>query len=267
MEYNQRFAAKVALVTGAGSGIGRATAIRLAEEGASVYLADINGESLQETTKLLPEGSDYRCGTLDVSSSEACRQLVADTVAEFNRLDVLCNIAGIAPTQHFADISEDAWNRVIGINLNSVFFLCQAAMPHLVESQGNIINMSSSAGRTGQAYNASYGATKAAVLMLSKSLAIEFAAKGVRVNAILPAQVTNPNLEERMAKDPNLKGQFLSGIPAGRMGRPEDIQGLAVLLASDASSWITGALIPMDGGNLALNGGGSAQPPHRPEEA
>lgn len=251
MGYNQRFAAKVALVTGAGSGIGRATAIRLAEEGASVYLADINGESLQETTKLLPEGSDYRCGTLDVSSSEACRQLVADTVAEFNRLDVLCNIAGIAPTQHFADISEDAWNRVIGINLNSVFFLCQAAMPHLVESQGNIINMSSSAGRTGQAYNASYGATKAAVLMLSKSLAIEFAAKGVRVNAICPGAVStalSKNFKPPEDADMNL---FMRLMPLLPMAEAEEIAAAVAYLASEEARFVTGIEFAIDGGQTA----------------
>ena len=251
MGYNQRFAAKVALVTGAGSGIGRATAIRLAEEGASVYLADINGESLQETTKLLPEGSDYRCGTLDVSSSEACRQLVADTVAEFNRLDVLCNIAGIAPTQHFADISEDAWNRVIGINLNSVFFLCQAAMPHLVESQGNIINMSSSAGRTGQAYNASYGATKAAVLMLSKSLAIEFAAKGVRVNAICPGAVAtalSKNFKPPEDADMNL---FMRLMPLLPMAEAEEIAAAVAYLASEEARFVTGIEFAIDGGQTA----------------
>ncbi len=251
MGYNQRFAAKVALVTGAGSGIGRATAIRLAEEGASVYLADINGESLQETTKLLPEGSDYRCGTLDVSSSEACRQLVADTVAEFNRLDVLCNIAGIAPTQHFADISEDAWNRVIGINLNSVFFLCQAAMPHLVESQGNIINMSSSAGRTGQAYNASYGATKAAVLMLSKSLAIEFAAKGVRVNAICPGAVStalSKNFKPPEDADMNLFKRLMPLLP---MAEAEEIAAAVAYLASEEARFVTGIEFAIDGGQTA----------------
>ncbi len=251
MGYNQRFAAKVALVTGAGSGIGRATAIRLAEEGASVYLADINGESLQETTKLLPEGSDYRCGTLDVSSSEACRQLVTDTVAEFNRLDVLCNIAGIAPTQHFADISEDAWNRVIGINLNSVFFLCQAAMPHLVESQGNIINMSSSAGRTGQAYNASYGATKAAVLMLSKSLAIEFAAKGVRVNAICPGAVStalSKNFKPPEDEDMNL---FMRLMPLLPMAEAEEIAAAVAYLASEEARFVTGIEFAIDGGQTA----------------
>ncbi len=251
MGYNQRFAAKVALVTGAGSGIGRATAIRLAEEGADVYLADINGDSLEETVKLLPEGSDYRCGTLDVSSGDACRQLVADTVAEFDRLDVLCNIAGIAPTQHFADISEEAWNRVIGINLNSVFFLCQAAMPHLVESQGNIINMSSSAGRTGQAYNASYGATKAAVLMLSKSLAIEFASKGVRVNAICPGAVStalSKNFKPPEDADMNL---FMRLMPLLPMAEAEEIAAAVAYLASEEARFVTGIEFAIDGGQTA----------------
>ena len=248
MQQDKRFTGKVALITGAGSGIGRATAVRLALEGANVYMADINGEALEETATLLPDGSDYRCGTLDVSDIEACQQLVADTIAEFGQLDVLCNIAGIAPTQHFADITEESWNRVVGINLNSVFFLCQAAMPHLVESQGNIINMSSSAGRTGQAYNASYGATKAAVLMLSKSLAIEFAAKGVRVNAVCPGAVStalSKNFTPPEDADMNL---FMRLMPLLPMAEAEEIAAAVAYLASEEARFVTGIEFAIDGG-------------------
>lgn len=251
MQHTQRFEDKVALVTGAGSGIGRATAVRLAQEGASVYLADINGDTLEETTQLLPEDREYRCGTLDVSSAEECRQLVADTISEFGRLDVLCNIAGIATCQHFADISEESWNRVIGINLNGVFFLCQAAMPHLVESKGNIINMSSSAGRTGQAYNASYGASKAAVLMLSKSLAIEFAARGVRVNAICPGAVSTSLSQNFQAPEDADMNLFMRLMPLLPMAEAEEIAAAVAYLASEEARFVTGVEFAIDGGQTA----------------
>ncbi len=131
----------------------------------------------------------------------------------------------------------------------------------LAAGRGSIVNIGSLAsitalGRSHIAYSMAMGA----VAQMTRELSTEWSGRGVRVNAILPAQVINPGLEARMAADPNLRGKFLSGIPAGRLGRPEDIQGLAILLASDASAWITGALIPMDGGNLAMNAGGSVGP-------
>lgn len=247
----RRFQQKVALITGASSGIGRATAIRLAEEGARVFLADINTKGMAETVALLPAGGDSRVLQVDVADAAQCRQLVAATLQEFGRLDVLCNIAGIAPCQHFADISEEAWQRVISINLNSVFFLCQAAMPHLIVSKGNIINMSSSAGRTGQAYNASYGASKAAVLMLSKSLAIEFASSGVRVNAICPGGVSTPlvaNFTPPENADMNL---FMRLMPLLPMAQAEEIAAAVAYLASDEARFVTGVDFAIDGGQTA----------------
>ena len=128
----------------------------------------------------------------------------------------------------------------------------------LSAGRGSIVNIGSLASTTalGRGHIA-YSMTMGAVVQMTRELSTEWAGRGIRVNAILPAQVVNPGLQERMAADPNLKQQFLSGIPAGRMGTPDDIKGLAVFLASDASTWITGALIPMDGGNMAMNAGGS----------
>jgi meso-butanediol dehydrogenase/(S,S)-butanediol dehydrogenase/diacetyl reductase len=251
MGSNQRFTDKVALVTGAGSGIGRATAIRLAQEGAAVYMADIDGDALEETVGLLPEGSQYRCGTLDVSDRAACKQLVADTVAEFGRLHVLCNIAGIATCEHFTDISEETWNKVIGVNLNGVFFLSQAAMPHLVESRGNIINMSSSAGRTGQAYNAAYCSAKAGVLMMSKALAVEFASKGVRVNAICPGAVSTSLSQNFQAPEDADTNLFMRLMPLLPMAEAEEIAAAVAYLASDEARFVTGVEFAIDGGQTA----------------
>jgi NAD(P)-dependent dehydrogenase (short-subunit alcohol dehydrogenase family) len=155
------------------------------------------------------------------------------------------------------DVEQVLRNLVVGR-----FCACQeAGRRMLAAGRGSIVNIGSLAsitalGRGHVAYSMAMGA----VAQMTRELSTEWAGRGVRVNAILPAQVVNPGLEERMAASPALRDRFLSGIPAGRLGRPEDIQGLAVFLASDASSWITGALIPMDGGNLAMNGGGSVGP-------
>lgn len=241
----------MALITGAGSGIGRATAIRLAREGAAVYLADINEAALTDTASMLGENAGCATGVCDVSSRAQCRQLVGDAVVEFGRLDVLCNIAGIAPCNNFLEIEEADWQRVVGINLDGVFYLCQAAMPHLIESGGNIVNMSSSAGRTGQAYNSSYCATKAAVLMLSKALAVEFAGRGVRVNAICPGGVLTPlthNFAPPEDADMDLFARLMPLLP---MAEAEEIAGAVAYLASDEARFVTGAEFAIDGGQTA----------------
>ncbi|MEP5763585.1 MAG: SDR family NAD(P)-dependent oxidoreductase [Halieaceae bacterium] len=251
MQHSQRFADKVALITGAGSGIGRATALRLAAEGATVYLADINPQTLDETVALLPEGSRSQVGIVDVAQPAQCRQLVAEAVDAFGRLDVLCNIAGIAMSQNLSDISEQDWNKVVGVNLNGVFYLCQAAMPHLVESGGNIVNMASSAGRTGMAYNSPYCATKAAVVMLSKALAVEFAGKAVRVNAVCPGAVETPlstNFIPPEDADMELFGRV---IPLLDMGQPDEIAAAVAYLASDEARFVTGIDFAIDGGQTA----------------
>jgi meso-butanediol dehydrogenase/(S,S)-butanediol dehydrogenase/diacetyl reductase len=247
----QRFTDKVALITGAASGIGRATAIRLAEEGASIMLADINTAGLEETAAGLPEGCHCAQLQLDVSNAENCAQAVDQTVEQFGRLDVLCNIAGIPLYKHLADVTEADWSRIVGINLNGVFFMCQAAMPHLLESQGNIINMSSSAGIEGQAYNSGYCATKGAVLLLSKSLAMEFAAKGVRVNAVCPGAVATPlsaGFELPGGADPDLMQRL---FPLIEMSQPEEIAAAIAYLASEEARFVTGVGFPIDGGQTA----------------
>jgi len=247
----RRFEDKVALITGAGSGIGRATALRLATEGDSVYLADINADALAETAALLPSSAPREAGVADVAKSDQCQRLVEDCVKAFGKLDVLCNIAGIAPCQHFVDISDEQWDRVVGINLSGVFYLCRAAMPHLVASRGNIVNMSSSAGRTGQAYNTAYCATKAGVLMLSKALAVEFAASGVRVNAVCPGGVTTPLTQAFRPPEQADMNLFMRLNPLLPMAAPEEIAGAVAYLASDEARFVTGADFAIDGGQTA----------------
>jgi meso-butanediol dehydrogenase / (S,S)-butanediol dehydrogenase / diacetyl reductase len=248
----KRFEGKVAIITGASSGIGRASAQRLASEGAKVMLGDINKPGLEETAKAIVEArGNASMYVLDVSNAEACRGCVKAAIEEFGRLDVLCNIAGIVKMAHFRDITDEQWNRIVGVNLSSVFFMSKAAMPYLLETKGNIINMASTASLGGQVYNAPYCATKAGVVMLTKSMAIEFAGRGVRVNAICPGSVKTPltkNLEFPEGADMQLISRL---FPLMDSAVPEEIATAVAYLASPEARFVTGIAFPIDGGQTA----------------
>lgn len=248
----RRFEGKAALVTGAGSGIGRATALRLGEEGAHVFACDIDPSFLADF-EAEAKGRQVRVDTfgLDVADPEACRTAVARAVATCGRLDVLCNIAGVSRLDHLANFSDEQWNRMMAINLSSVFYLSQAAMPHLIEAKGNIVNMASSAGLEGQAYNAIYCAAKAGVVMLSKSMAVEFAGKGVRVNAVCPGGVKTSLLRAtRMPEkaDPALFGRLMPLLP---LAEAEEVATAVAYLASEEARYVTGVAFAIDGGQTA----------------
>lgn len=257
---------KVAVVSGAAQGMGRAMALALAEAGAELLLVDLNEAGVNRTAaEIAATGRRAIAAVRDVADPAQIRDLFRLLDAEFGRIDFLGNVAGEgihgAPEEIPLEDVEQVWrNLVLGR-----FCACQeAGRRMLAAGRGSIVNIGSLASVTalGRGHIA-YSMAMGAVAQMTRELSTEWAAGGVRVNAILPAQVLNPGLEKRIAENPKLQDQFLSGIPAGRLGRPDDIRGLAVLLASDASEWITGALIPMDGGNLALNGGGSVRPPAR----
>lgn len=252
----ERFANKAVLVTGAASGIGRATAERLASEGARVLCADVDQTGLDETAAGIRErrgnqGGEALARVCDVSDPEACRNLVAAAVEEFGRLDVLCNVAGIHVTGHATDTAIEEWNRVIAVNLSGTFFTCQAAIPHLLETRGNIVNTSSAAGLVGIAYAAAYAASKGGVVTLTKSLAVEYAKRGLRVNCVCPGAVdtaiarnfripdqADPALLKRMQLVPNL-------------GEPWEIAAAIAYLASDEARYVNGAAFAIDGGQVA----------------
>lgn len=251
---------RVALVSGAASGMGRAMSLALAEHGADLLLADINDTGAQQAAETIHGlGRKAVAVHCDVSQPDSIRALFAVLDREFQRIDFLGNVAGEGVLGRPEDIPLDDIERTWRNLVYGRFCMCQEAGRRMLKAgRGSIVNIGSLAsvtalGRSHIAYSMAMGA----VAQMTRELSTEWAALGVRVNAILPAQVINPGLEKRMADDPALKDRFLRGIPAGRFGHPDDIKGLAVLLMSDASSWITGALIPMDGGNLALNGGGS----------
>jgi len=249
---------RVALVSGAASGMGRAMAIALAEAGADLMLAGRNLTRLEKTAgeieKLGRRAAPVVC---DVSRPEQIRQMFAQLDRDFGRIDFLGNVAGEAVLGAPEDIAleavEQTWRNIVF----GRFCACQeAGRRMLVAGHGSIVNIGSIASMTAMGRgHIAYVMAMGAVVQMTRELSTEWSGRGVRVNAILPAQVINDSLEARMAADPALRDRFLSGLPRGRMGEPDDIKGLAVLLASDASSWITGALIPMDGGNLAMNPG------------
>jgi NAD(P)-dependent dehydrogenase (short-subunit alcohol dehydrogenase family) len=253
---------KVAVVSGAAQGMGRAMAMALAEAGADLLLVDLNEAGVNRTAADAREMGRRAIGAVhNVSQPEQIRELFRKLDEEFGRIDFLGNVAGEAVLGRPEDISledvEMVWRNLV----YGRFCMCQeAGRRMLAAGRGSIVNIGSLASVTAMGRgHIAYSMAMGAVAQMTKELSTEWSGSGVRVNAILPAQVMNPGLEKRIAANPALRDQFLSGLPAGRFGRPTDIQGLAVLLASDASEWITGALIPMDGGNLALNGGGSVR--------
>ena len=253
---------KVAVVTGAAQGIGRAMSMALAEAGADLMLVDRNEAGVRQTAADIAKlGRRAEVAVINVSEPAQIRTLFVRVDAEFGRVDFLGNVAGEgilgAPEDIALEDVEQVWRDLVF----GRFCACQeAGRRMLAAGRGSIVNIGSLASVTalGRGHIA-YSMAMGAVAQMTRELSTEWSGQGVRVNAILPAQVLNPSLEKRIAATPELADQFLSGIPAGRFGRPSDIMGLAVLLASDASEWITGALIPMDGGNLAMNGGGSVR--------
>lgn len=251
---------KVAIVSGGASGLGKAASKALAAHGATVVMLDRNEAGLAVTAGEIAAAGGRAVPRLhDTSDVEAARRLFAWIDGEFGRVDFLANIAGEPIMADPLEITVEEIRAVLENLVVGRYAHCrEAGLRMLRQGGGSIVNTGSLAsvtalGRGHVAYSMAMGA----VAQMTRELSTEWAAGGVRVNAILPAQVLNPTLEKRIAADPTLADTWLSGIPRGRLGRPEDIQGLIVLLAADASAWITGTLIPMDGGNLAMNAGGT----------
>jgi len=251
---------KVALVSGAAQGMGQATALALAQYGADVVLVDRNLTGAEATACQARQfGRQAVAFGTDVSDPGAIEQLFQELDQQFGRIDFLGNIAGDGYLCQPEDLPIEALHGVLQNLVVGRFAMCQqAGRRMLAQGKGSIMNIGSLASSTalGRGHTA-YSMAMGAVIQMTRELSTEWSYRGIRVNCVTPAQVVNPSLQARMAQDPTLQSQFLNGIPAGRLGEPKDIQGLAVLLASDASAWITGAIIPLDGGNLAMNAGGT----------
>ena len=244
----QRLQDRVAVISGAGSGIGLASARRLAAEGAKVVAVDIDkvaGQAAAEET-----GGVFMAA--DVSSEEDVRRLFDDVAGEFGRVDIAFNNAGISPPEDDSILTTgiDVWRRVQEVNLTSVYLCCKYVLPHMRRlGKGSIINTASFVAVLGAATSQiSYTASKGGVLALSRELGVQFAREGIRVNALCPGPVNTPLLRELFAKDPERAARRLIHVPLGRFAEPEEIAAAVAFLASDDSSFITASQFLVDGG-------------------
>ncbi len=248
----KRLEGKVAFITGAAAGIGRATAERFAQEGASLYLVDVAAEGLEETAKRCEaEGAEVVFARCDVSSENDVRSNVEACVERFGRLDTLCNIAGILLLDHFGNITADQFRRVLDVNLVGTFMLAQAAMPHLIESKGSIVNTSSTSALSGMPYGAAYGTSKGGVSALTRTLAVEFGKKGVRCNAINPGSIKTAMMGGDALPEDADQRLVMRAMSLGPPRGPEVVAAAIAMLASDDGIHINGEEIRVDGGTLA----------------
>ncbi|MEI7888255.1 MAG: SDR family NAD(P)-dependent oxidoreductase [Actinomycetes bacterium] len=248
----ERFANKVALITGAASGIGRATAERLAREGATLALVDLNEDGLNETVNTCRAiGAQVLLLLGDISSESSVAKIIEATVTEFGRLDVLCNIAGILQFKDFRLTTLDDFNRIIGVNLTGTFLMCRDALPHLLESHGNIVNMSSTAALGGHPWTGPYSASKGGIQAMSQGIAVEFGKMGVRCNCVAPGSILTPiqdAFELPEGADPKLLHRIM---PLDQMRGPEQIASAVAYLGSDDAAHVNGTVLKVDGGTLA----------------
>jgi len=247
---------RIAIVTGAGSGIGQASAIRLAEEGATVICADINGEAVNATVKqIIDSGLKAEGQVIDISDSKACTELVDSTAAKFGSVDILVNNAGVNLPGVFHEVTNETIDRTLNVNVKGAMYLTRAALSHMLKNQsGSIVNMSSVNGLVSEPYLSVYSASKGAIVMFTRGIALDYAKTGIRCNAICPGWVDTP-INHAHAK-------MLGGLdhvyktidsfqPIGRPGTSREIANVVLFLASDESSFMTGSIVSADGGMTA----------------
>jgi meso-butanediol dehydrogenase/(S,S)-butanediol dehydrogenase/diacetyl reductase len=251
-DLGHRFRDKVALVTGAASGIGRATAIRLAAEGASVWCIDINEVGATETAATITnQGGTARASGVDVTDADACAAIVAEVVAELGGLDVLANVAGIGGMRHFAEETPDRFLKMFQVNAAGPFHLSQAALPHLQARKGNILNLASTAGLIGQSYVAAYCASKHALVGLTRAMAIELGRTGIRVNAVCPGGVNTNLLGEFIPPEGASMSLVSRSFLLREMQEPDSVAAMIAYVCSDEAWYVNGAIMSIDGGTTA----------------
>ena len=247
------FQGKVAIVTGASSGIGKSVAELYAREGAAVILSDVNQELGEETTNQIRKaGGEAAFVLTDVSQPTDCERMVNAALERYGRLDYACNNAGVSGEQNpTVDQSIEGWQRVISINLSGVFYCMKYQIPAMLKTgSGSIVNMASILGQVGFAGASGYVAAKHGVVGLTKSAAMEYAMQGIRVNVVGPAFISTPLIQE-LVDDPAMNEALVAMHPIGRLGKPEEVAELVIWLSSEKASFVTGAYYAVDGGYLA----------------
>jgi len=242
----------VAIVTGASSGIGAAIAIAFAEAGWEVMAAGRDEGRLEEVADVSDSIATW---TGDLSEADDCEELIVDTIDEFGHIDCLVNCAGIIVRCSAADTSDEEWRQTMAINLDAPFFLSRAALPFLLQATGSIINIASDWGLKGGQRAAAYCASKGAIVQLTRAMALDHAAEGLRVNAVCPGEIDTPMLVREAEVESDDLDDYLAQLadesPNGRIGTPEEVAALVLFLASEAATHITGTAIPIDGGASA----------------
>jgi meso-butanediol dehydrogenase/(S,S)-butanediol dehydrogenase/diacetyl reductase len=247
-----RFSGRVALVTGAATGIGAATARRLAAEGARLGLGDLKQDEGRALAQELGDAAFFQ--PVDVRDPDAVQGFVDATVAHFGRLDVLCNNAGIGAYGRAPDLDPRVWHDVIAVDLHAVFYGCRAAIPHLQRGGGGaVVNTASISGLAGDYGLGAYNAAKGAVVNYTRVLALDHARDGIRVNAVCPGPIETP-LTGPLLAHPGLVAEYGRVIPLGRVGRAEEVAAAIAFLASDDAAYVTGAMLVVDGGVTAATG-------------
>lgn len=244
-----RFDGRVVVVTGAGGGIGTAISARFAAEGARVVVADVNETGANDTVaQVIGAGGEALPSVFDLTDAESCQAAVEEVSARFGRIDVLVNNAGINRRGPLLELSEDDWSATFAVNLDSMFHMCRAVLPVMIDQGGGaIVNTASQWGLHPAPGHIAYNTSKAAVAMFTQCLARDYASAGVRVNGIAPGEVRTPMLESNLARTGRTLDDLNSLVPFGRIGEPDEIAALVAFLASDEAAYLCGSIVEITG--------------------
>ncbi len=244
--------AKIAIVTGGHTGMGREIALRFGQEGANVVIPDIVFEGAQKISREIERmGQKSLALKTDISKSSDVKEMVKKTIDEFGRIDILVNNAGVIIRKGLLDHTEEDWNKIVAVNLTGMFLCIKGVVPHMIrQGGGKIVNIASIAGLIGYVYP-SYAATKAGIVNITRSLVLELAPKNININCICPGVVRTTLNEDLFRADPTLEGRLAKTIPAQRLGRPKEIASAAVFLASNESDYCHGTALVVDGGSIS----------------